>query len=257
MSAATFYGIGAYLYAWLAVSAGWPAWAAFSGAVAGGAAAGGMFALVTLRFRNETFTVATMAVQMVAFGVFYNWTDVTGGPYGFPDIPRPTLFGFGFESQISFCALVLTLCLATIAIAIVFSRSRFALALRALREDELAAASLGIAPNRMFTATLILSAALAAEAGTLFACYVSYVDPTGFSIGESVFILAMLITGGSGNIKGPLIGAAILVALPEALRFTGLPADSAGPLREIIYGLVLIILMYLKPKGIAGDYAIR
>ena len=219
--------------------------------------AGGVFALATLRFRNETFTVATMAVQMVAFGVFYNWTDVTGGPYGFPDIARPSLFGFVFESQTSFCAAVLALCLASCVLFRFFSRTRFALALRTLREDELAAASLGIAPNRTFAAALVLSAMLAATAGALFACYVSYVDPTGFAIGESVFILAMLIVGGSGNLKGPIIGAAILLALPEALRFIGLPADVAGPLREIIYGFLLIVLMYLKPKGLAGDYAIR
>ena len=257
LATATFYGIGAYLYAWLSVTAGWSAAAAFPATIAGGALAGGVFALATLRFRNETFTVATMAVQMVAFGVFYNWTDVTGGPYGFPDIARPSLFGFVFESQTSFCAAVLALCLASCVLFRFFSRSRFALALRTLREDELAAASLGIAPNRTFAAALVLSAMLAATAGALFACYVSYVDPTGFAIGESVFILAMLIVGGSGNLKGPIIGAAILLALPEALRFIGLPADVAGPLREIIYGFLLIVLMYLKPKGLAGDYAIR
>lgn len=258
LATATFYGIGAYLYAWLSVTAEWPASAAFPATIAGGALAGGVFALMTLRFRNETFTVATMAVQMVAFGVFYNWTDVTGGPYGFPEeIARPALFGFAFESQASFCAAVLALCLAASVLILAFSRSRLALALRALREDELAAASLGIAPNRVFAAALVASAMLAAAAGALFACYVSYVDPTGFTIGESVFILAMLIVGGSGNFKGPLVGAAILVTLPEALRFTGLPADVAGPMREIIYGVLLIVLMYLKPKGLAGDYAIR
>ena len=257
LATATFYGIGAYIYAGLSTSAGWPALASFPITVAGGAVAGGVFALATLWFRNETFTVATMAVQMVAFGVFYNWTAVTGGPYGFPDIPRPAMFGFDFESQTSFCALTLAICLTSIILFLPFSRSRFARALRALREDELAAASLGIAPNLAFTAALALSAALASAAGALFACYVSYVDPTGFTISESVFILAMLIVGGSGNLKGPLVGAAILVSLPEALRFTDLPADAAGPLREIIYGLMLVLLMYLKPKGIAGDYAIR
>ena len=114
LATATFYGIGAYIYAGLSTSAGWPTLASFPVTVAGGAVAGGVFALATLWFRNETFTVATMAVQMVAFGVFYNWTAVTGGPYGFPDIPRPAMLGFDFESQTSFCALTLAICLTSI-----------------------------------------------------------------------------------------------------------------------------------------------
>ena len=67
----------------------------------------------------------------------------------------------------------------------------------------------------------------------------------------------MLVVGGSGNVRGPLVGAALLVLLPEALRFAGMPSDVAGPLREIVFGLLLIVLMYFEPKGIAGDFAIR
>ena len=138
-----------------------------------------------------------------------------------------------------------------------FGRTRFALALKALRDDEPAAATLGIAPRRVFTVAMVLSAAMAALPGALFAAYVSYVDPTGFSIGESVLVLAMLVVGGSGNLRGPVVGAAILVLLPEALRFAGLPAEVAGPVREMTYGILLVVLMYLKPRGLAGEYAIR
>ena len=232
LSTAAFYGIGAYLYGIFAVKAGLPFILALPATVVGVALFGGLFACVTLRFRGETFTVATMAVQMIVFGVLYNWIDVTGGPYGFPDIPRPTFLGISFDAPAAFCLLVLTIAGGMAALMYMLGRSRFALA-------------------------LVISAALSALPGALFAAYVSYVDPAGFAIGESVLVLAMLVVGGSGNVRGPLVGAVLLVLLPEALRFAGMPSDVAGPLREIVYGMLLVVLMYFKPKGIAGDFAIR
>lgn len=257
LATAAFYGLGAYLYGILSARAGLPFSLALPAAVAGVAVFGGLFACVTLRFRGETFTVATMAVQMVLFGVFYNWTGVTGGPYGFPDIPSPSLWGVDFDTPLAFCLLALAFAAGVAVLMRVLGRTRFALALRSLRDDEPAAAALGIAPGRTFAMALVLSSALCALPGALFAAYVSYVDPAGFAIGESVLVLAMLVVGGSGNVRGPLAGAALLVLLPEALRFAGLPSEVAGPMREIVYGLLLVVLMYFNPKGIAGDFAIR
>ena len=252
LSAAAFYGLGAYMYGILATKAGLPFALALPATMAGVAAFGGLFAFATLRFRGETFTVATMAVQMIIFGVFYNWTGVTGGPYG-----RPVLFGIDFDSSVAFCLLVVTFAAGMMALMRILGLTRFALAIRSVRDDEPAAATLGIAPWRRLALTLVLSAALSALPGALFAAYVSYVDPAGFAIGESVLVLAMLVVGGSGNVRGPLAGAALKVLLPESLRFAGMPSEVAGPMREIIFGILLIVLMYFKPKGIAGDYAIR
>ena len=257
LSTAAFYGLGAYMYGILATKAGLPFALALPATVAGVAAFGGLFAVVTLRFRGETFTVATMAVQMILFGVFYNWIGVTGGPYGFPDIPRPVLFGIDCDSPVAFCVLTLSLAVGMAALMRVLARTRFSLALRSVRDDEPAASTLGIAPWRTLSLALVISAALSALPGAMFAAYVSYVDPAGFAIGESVLVLAMLVVGGSGNVRGPLAGAALLVLLPEALRFAGMPSDVAGPMREIVFGILLVVLMYCKPKGIAGDYAIR
>ena len=257
LSTAAFYGAGAYLYGILVAKAGLPFAIALPATVAGVAVFGGLFACITLRFRGETFTVATMAVQMILFGVFYNWTDVTGGPYGFPDIPRPMLLGIDFDSPAAFCVLTLSMAVGMAALVYVLGRTRFALALKSVRDDEPAAATLGVSPWRTLALALVLAAALSALPGAMFAAYVSYVDPAGFTIGESVLVLAMLVVGGSGNVRGPLAGAALLVLLPEALRFAGMPSDVAGPLREIAYGILLVVLMYFKPKGIAGDFAIR
>ena len=199
LSTAAFYGVGAYLYGILVVKVGLPFALALPATVAGVAVFGGLFACITLRFRGETFTVATMAVQMILFGVFYNWTDVTGGPYGFPDIPRPTLVGIDFDSPAAFCVLVLSMAVGMAALVYVLGRTRFALALKSVRDDEPAAATLGVSPWRTLALALVLAAALSALPGALFAAYVSYVDPAGFTIGESVLVLAMLVVGGSGT----------------------------------------------------------
>jgi branched-chain amino acid transport system permease protein len=91
----------------------------------------------------------------------------------------------------------------------------------------------------------------------LYAAYVTYIDPTSFSLQESIFQVSILLLGGSGNRKGPFVGVVIMLLLPEALRFLGLPDTVAPNVREIIYGSMLIILMYARPQGIAGEFKVR
>ena len=90
--------------------------------------------------------------------------------------------------------------------------------------------------------------------GALFATYVTYIDPTSFTLFEAIFILSVVIIGGAGNIKGPILGAVFLVILPEILHFLRIPDAVAANTRQIIYGLLLIILMRIRPQGIWGDY---
>ena len=104
---------------------------------------------------------------------------------------------------------------------------------------------------------MVFSAAVAAVPGVCFASYITYIDPTSFTLTESIFIACILLVGGSGNIKGPMSGVALMIIMPEVLRFVGLPDAVAANLREIIYGILLIVPMYMKPKGMAGAYAIK
>ena len=257
LAEAAFFGVGAYLYAILSVTAEWPSALAVLGSVAGCAVIGLVFAGLLLRFRGEAFAVATIAFQMVVCGVFGNWTEVTGGGYGFADIPRPSACGLTLDSPVAFAACV-TLAVLAMAVALrLFSRTSLALALRSLRDDEIAATALGHSPERTFAAALTLSAVLAAVPGCLFAAYVAYIDPAGFTIAESVFLLSILVVGGSGNMRGPLAGTAFMVLVPEILRFLGVPDAVAGTVREIVYGLLLIVFMYFRPRGFCGDYAVR
>jgi len=135
-----------------------------------------------------------------------------------------------------------------------FMWSPFGRALQAMRDDELAARSLGIPVDWLKLQAFALASALVGVAGGLYACYVSYIDPTSFSLNESILMLSMVIIGGTGNVRGPLVGAAVLILLPEALRFMSLPDAIAANVRLLAYGLLLIIMMHLRPQGLAGKY---
>ena len=257
MAHAAFYGLGAYVYALLSLHFGWPLWATLPCAVAAGALVGWLFGLAALRFRNESFVLATIGFQMIVYVVLYNWTDLTRGPYGISGIPRPAVFGFTIEAVPQFFFFSTVMFLIILGISALIARSPFALSLKALRENEAAAQTLGISPRRQYIRAMIVSSALAAVPGVCFAGYVTYIDPTSFTLQESIFIASILLVGGSGNLRGPLCGAAFMLVLPEVMRFVGMPDAIAANMREIIYGALLILLMYYRPQGLAGEYAVK
>ena len=98
---------------------------------------------------------------------------------------------------------------------------------------------------------------LVAIGGALYAYYISFIDPTSFTISESIFMLSIVIVGGSGKLSGSVIGAIILVALPELLRFIGLPNAIAANLRQIFYGGLLVAFMMFRPQGIWGEFSFK
>ena len=95
---------------------------------------------------------------------------------------------------------------------------------------------------------------MAAVAGSLFASYITFIDPTSFVLMESVFILAIIILGGLANLRGAILGALFLILLPEILRFIGFPSDIAAQMRQVIYGIILVLLMLYRPQGLKGEY---
>ena len=95
---------------------------------------------------------------------------------------------------------------------------------------------------------------MAAVAGSLFASYITFIDPSSFTLTESIFILAIIILGGMANNNGAVIGAACLILLPEILRFVGFPDDVAAQMRQVTYGVILILLMFYRPQGLVGEY---
>lgn len=251
---AAFYGLGAYTSALLAVQAGVPF---LLGVLAGMVVAvviSFVVSLPSLRLHDDYFVIATFGFQMILFSVFNNWMGLTHGPLGIPGIPQPVIFGWHVTSHLDF--LVLAFGFAVFAYLVVWriTSSPFGRVLHAIREDEVFAKALGKNTLRFKVTAFAVSAALAASAGSLYASYITYIDPTSFTVMESILIISMVIIGGAGSLWGPLVGAFVLVTLPEALRFVGLPDAVAANLRQIIYGSLLVIMMMFRPRGLVGKY---
>lgn len=251
---AAYYGIGAYTAAllWTKLGLGF-----FPGLFAGAVMAGVLSLLVSLpawRFKGDYFVMISIAVQTLIYALLYNWTDLTNGPFGISAIPRPVIVDYEFVTTASIALLYGLLAFGLGAIVALLKWSPFGRALQAMRDDELAARSIGLPVDWLKLQAFALASALVGVAGGLYAAYVSYIDPTSFSLNESILMLSMVIVGGTGNVRGPLAGAAVLILLPEALRFINLPDAIAANVRLLAYGLLLVIMMHLRPQGLAGTY---
>lgn len=254
ISHAAFYGIGAYASTLLMIKAGFN----FFPALIGGIFVSSLFAFLiaypSLRLRGDYFILATLGFQLIVYSILYNWIGLTRGPYGIPGIPRASLFGFEFDSIPLFLLLSSVIFLLVLFFVKKLYFSPFGRALKAIREDEIAASAMGKNLPLLKIWAFTVAGGVAAISGSLYATYVTYIDPTSFTLDESIFLIAVVLVGGSGNMKGPLVGALFMILLPEALRFLGLPDTIAPNVRQMIYGILLIILMRYRPQGIAGEY---
>lgn len=267
---AAFYGIGAYAHTLLRIGADsnsiseellFTTSVPFPVALIGSAIVGGtaafLIGIVALRFRGDFFVFTTLGFQMIVFVALYNWTGLARGAFGIYGIPRPSILFWKIDSLREYALLILLANAIILPILFVLYRSPFGLSLKALRDNERAAESLGISAFHHHLSAFVVAGAFAGVAGALFASYVTYIDPTSFGLQESIFIVSLLLLGGSGNLRGPIFGALAMILLPEILRFLGLPSSVAPNIREIIYGLALVLLMYWRPQGLAGNYALR
>lgn len=251
---AAFYGIGAYSTTLMMIKFNLSFMAALFAGVVVTMLLSLIVAIPSLRMRGDYFVLASLSFQVIAFSILYNWVELTRGPYGIPGIPKPMLFRLHFNSIPKFLGLSCAFALgSTFALAIILN-SPFGRTLRAIRDDELAALALGKDVAKFKVQAFAIAAGFAAVAGGLYASYFTYISPTSFSIDESIFIVAIVLVGGSGNMKGPLIGSLFMVFLPELLRFLRIPDTIAANIRQIIYGSLLVILMRYRPQGILGTY---
>jgi branched-chain amino acid transport system permease protein len=252
---AAFYGLGAYVSTLLMMQAHWPFLLSLLAAVVVVGIVAWLVSIPATRLHGDFFVLATLGFQMIVFALLYNWVDLTRGPYGIPGVPRPSAFGYSISSPAAFLPLAIVVAVLCCGIIWLLVSSPFGRTLQAVREDEIAAASLGKDVIAFKRSAIAWAGAIAAVPGVLFATYSSYIDPTSFTIEESIFILCILIIGGAGSFKGPIVGAVVLVLLPEALRFLSVPDSIAANSRQMLYGLALILMMRLRPQGIAGKYA--
>lgn len=251
---AAFYGIGAYISTLLMVKLGFNFFLTIPLAILGAMIFAVIVALPSLRLKRDYFLLSTLAFQIIIFSILYNWIPLTRGPYGIPGIPKPKILGFEVgEIPIYFILAVLISFLIFLIFQQLYS-SPFGRVLKSIREDEIVTNALGKDPTKFKIEAFIIGGGLAAIAGSLYASYVTYIDPTSFTLDESVFILSIIIIGGTGNLKGPIIGTVIMIFLPEILRFLRIPDTIAPNMRQIIYGALLVILMRIRPQGILGEY---
>lgn len=254
LAQAAFYGIGAYVMTLLMMNQGLNFLGAMAVAIIFSSILSLLVSYPSIRLKGDYFILASLAFQIIIFTILYNWIDLTRGPYGIPGIPKPEMLGIRFDNLYKFFALSGGIALIVFLIAKRLYSSPFGLVLKAIREDELSTISLGKNVRKFKIIAFAISSGIAAIAGALYASYVTYIDPTSFNLDESIFILSVVIVGGSGNLKGPIIGTLFMILLPEGLRFLGIPDSVAANVRQIIYAMVLILLMRFRPQGLAGEY---
>ncbi|MFN2123115.1 MAG: branched-chain amino acid ABC transporter permease, partial [Candidatus Promineifilaceae bacterium] len=249
---AAFYGIGAYASAKLAMEAGLPFPLAMLGAGAVAGVFGYLIAKPTLRLSGIYMTLATLGFNMIFFLILQNWMSFTNGPLGIMDIPAPSIFGYAIESRTQYYYLIFFLVLLTIVSMHRLMTCRFGRALVSIRENELAAEAMGVHTTRYKIQAFVLAAFYAGLAGSYYAHFVKFVSPDSFYIYESFILLAMLAFGGQGNLIGPVVGATVLVVIPEVFRFM-------QEYRMLVYGGILVIMMLVRRQGLLGgrNYSLR
>jgi branched-chain amino acid transport system permease protein len=252
LSHAAFYGIGAYTMALMSIYLHTPFWISCIGAVALSGVLGLLVGIPSFRTHGDYFAIATFGLQVITFNLLNNWVDVTRGPMGITGIAQPNIFGWQVSSPLSFLVLTLSICIIVLGIIYRMVKSPFGRLLNAVREDEIFAQSLGKDVFAIKLKTFVIASMMAAVAGCLYASYITFIDPTSFTVTESIFIISIVIIGGAGNFWGSLVGTIILITLPELLRFFGLPIALAANLRQILYGSLLVIFMLWRPQGILG-----
>jgi branched-chain amino acid transport system permease protein len=245
---AGFYGIGAYTSAVLTVNFGLPFLITLPLAMLFCGITAIIVSTISLRTVDDYFIIITLGIQVVVFSIMNNWQALTRGPLGIPGIPSIEIFGFPFEDKISFLLLGLFFVGVVWFLLNNISRSPFGRILIALSEDEIFTQSIGKNVHKAKVISFTISAMFAAIPGVLYAHYISYIDPTSFTINESIFILSIVIIGGMRNMFKIALAAAFLVLLPETLRFLGMPNNIAANMRQIIYGAILIFVIFRSSK---------
>jgi branched-chain amino acid transport system permease protein len=241
---AAFYAIGAYASGLLSVKLGMPFIAAFFAAGMIAAAVSLVMVPIT-RLTGASLAVATLGFSILVYLVIKNEEWLTGGSFGLMGIPRASLFGYVLAKP----AYAYLLCVA-VAAAVYFSllrlqRSRFGRAINAIRQNEDAARACGVKVTLLKSQCFVIAAFVAGLAGSLYAHQVRYLAPTDFTFWKSVEILIMVVIGGMGSLFGAVLGAAVVVLVPEVLR-------EVGDYRMLIFGGILMVVMLFGEGGIAG-----
>jgi branched-chain amino acid transport system permease protein len=254
---AAFFGLGAYGSAVLTASHGWSPWLAMPlVAMATGAIAYAM-GVPIFRLRGHYLAMGTLAFGVIVHIVINQWREVTGGASGLPGIPRVSIGDWVIRTDLAYYYLVWAFALVALFLALNLVDSRFGRALRAIRDSEAAAESIGIEVGRHKLQAFAISAVYASIAGSLYAHYVTFISPGAADIGLSIRLVLMAAVGGMASIWGAPFGTAAVIVLTLALReivplFT---RHGGGEHQIIAYGVLLVCIMIFMPQGLSPALA--
>lgn len=245
LAQAAFMGLGAYATAILTTKYGvsWYAAFALSGLLT--FAVGLLLGFPALRVRTHYLAFVTLAFSTLIWLLIRNEQWLTGGVYGISNINRPDFFGIKLFGALEFHRFVVLVTLILSLKLWWLVRSPWGRAFTALRENPVRAASLGIDTRAYTLLAFAIGSAYGGFAGSLYAPLVEFIDPSPFSLSQSLFLLLMVVAGGSGYLFGPFVGALLGVVLPEWLRF-------AGSLYLIIFATIVLALLVICPQGVCG-----
>ena len=241
-----FYAAGAYTYALLHQHFGVGFWLALPLGALAATILGVLLALPVLRLQGDYLAIVTLGFGEITRLVLENWNEFSFGPSGISGIPRPGLFGMEMgmhEATVYLYFLMILLCIITIFVVNRLQDSRIGRALLALREDEIACQAMGIDKTRVKLTAFALGSTWAGLVGVIFAAKTTFVNPASFTFLESAMILSIVVLGGMGSIIGIVIGALVLILLPEYLR-------AFSDYRMLLFGIIMVIMMIFRPQGI-------
>ncbi len=244
-----FYAVGAYAYALLNLHFGMGFWTVLP--IGGGLAAllGIILGFPVLRLRGDYLAIVTLAFGEIIYIVLQNWNKFSFGPSGIANIPRASFFGIDMSvsgATVFLYFVMLGLCALTIIVVKRLRDSRIGRAWIALREDEIACQAMGIDKARTKLTAFALGATWAGIGGVVFAAKTTFINPASFTIWESIIILCIVVLGGMGSIAGVIIGALIIMLLPEYLR-------TFSEYRMLVFGIMLVLMMVFRPGGIISS----
>jgi len=241
-----FYAVGAYTYGLLSTRVGLSFWEVLPFGALLAAIFGILLGIPVLRLRGDYLAIVTLGFGEMIRITLNNWDSFTRGPNGIIGIGRPKILGFTFSDPIHYYYLILAIVLLTIFVVDRLNRSRIGRAWTAMRDDEVAAEAMGIDLMKTKLLAFSLGATWAGFAGVFFASKMTFISPESFTFFESVIILCMVVLGGMGSVPGVILGAAMLVILPEMMRQFAL-------YRMLIFGGAMVVMMVLRPQGLIAS----
>ena len=246
LDSVVYYGFGAYTAAILSVNLGTSFLTDLVSATLGAAAFGLAIGMALVRLRSIFFAVATMGLAISFHTTVLNWDALTRGPMGYRGIPPIRFAGYELNSPIAVYFAIAIVCLLVLVVIHRLTHSFYGNAVRAVREDNECARSMGLPTRWLHAQVYAVHAAIMGAAGALYAHTNQFISPDMFVLLESALVLTGIVVGGLGSLPGAVVGALLLVLVPEALR-------EIGQLRAFAFGLILFFSILLLPRGVVSE----